>query len=232
MRGLSHGLNKELLDLVNENYQDFLSLGGTLKGGEEKIEEAKLGLLSFQRDVAVIQSKVETRQNAVQSLLDEKKKYRSYITIGKTLLDIANRVEELEERLMIATPSREKSGSIDGSIESDDDVLDIGSDESDEELDENAEGTAMISTKRLKFHIHKYVYITNASSRIGISHPFLSQLKVRVEKIRSTLLLDLDTALEQSRKARSVDKLLTVLPLYTLIQAQPSMMKNHNRRNS
>ena len=105
---MSHGLNKELLDLVNENYQDFLSLGGTLKGGEEKIEEAKLGLLAFQRDVAVIQSKVETRQNAVQSLLDEKKKYRSYIAIGKTLLDIANRVEELEEHLMIATPSRQK----------------------------------------------------------------------------------------------------------------------------
>lgn len=219
LRELSQTLSKELLDLVNENYQDFLSLGGTLKGGEEKIEETKLGLLGFRRDVAAIQAKVEARRKAVQSLLEEKKKYRTDVNVGKALLDIADRVEELEERLMIATPSKEDTTPLDGSVEPEDDGLDSDSEESDEEHDQNEEGTAMISIKRLEGHVHKYVYIRDASSRIGMQHPFLSNLEPRLEKIRSTLLLDLDTALEQSRKDKGHRKLLK---LYDLIPAQPS----------
>lgn len=89
LRDLSQTLNKELLDLVNENYQDFLSLGSVLKGGEEKVEEVRVGLLGFQRDVAAIQAKVEARRKEVESLLQEKKRYRMKANIAKALLDIA-----------------------------------------------------------------------------------------------------------------------------------------------
>ncbi|KAG4441728.1 hypothetical protein IFR05_002807, partial [Cadophora sp. M221] len=39
LRERSQALSKELLDLVNTNYEQFLSLGSDLKGGEEKVED-------------------------------------------------------------------------------------------------------------------------------------------------------------------------------------------------
>ena len=45
LRERSQGLSKELLDLVNTNYEQFLSLGSDLKGGEEKVEDVRVGLL-------------------------------------------------------------------------------------------------------------------------------------------------------------------------------------------
>ena len=32
---------------MNANYEDFLGLGGQLKGGEERVEEVRLGVLGF-----------------------------------------------------------------------------------------------------------------------------------------------------------------------------------------
>jgi hypothetical protein len=49
LRSRSQLLNKELLDLVNSNYQDFLNLGNSLHGGEEKVEEVRIGLLGFRK---------------------------------------------------------------------------------------------------------------------------------------------------------------------------------------
>ena len=76
LRDLSSSLNKELLDLVNENYTDFLSLGSTLKGGEEKVEEVRVGLLGFQRDVNGIKAAVTNRKEEVRGLVGERKQFR------------------------------------------------------------------------------------------------------------------------------------------------------------
>ncbi|KAF3479499.1 uncharacterized protein GIQ15_06475 [Arthroderma uncinatum] len=101
LRELSESLNKELLDLVNENYQEFLSLGAALNGGQDKIEEVRAGLLGFQRNVQSIKEQFESRKKEIRESLDAKKQLRSKIAIGYDLLDIAERVEMLETNLMI-----------------------------------------------------------------------------------------------------------------------------------
>lgn len=65
-------MSKELLDLVNDKYQDFLSLGNTLRGGEERIEEVRVGLLGFQRDLTSVRENVKRRREDVAALIDEK----------------------------------------------------------------------------------------------------------------------------------------------------------------
>ncbi len=42
LRERSQALSKELLDLVNTNYEQFLSLGSDLRGGEEKVEDVRV----------------------------------------------------------------------------------------------------------------------------------------------------------------------------------------------
>ncbi|KAL1970824.1 hypothetical protein VTN77DRAFT_2658 [Rasamsonia byssochlamydoides] len=223
LRELSQSLNKELLDLVNENYQDFLSLGGALKGGEEKVEEVRVGLLGFQRDVAAIQAKVEARRKDVESLLQEKKRYRTQANIAKALLDVAERIEELEERLMIGD-SAKQNGQSSEDADPELDTFESGSDDSDEDFMDGSNGVAVISLKKLEHHIQKYVYITAAADRIGNKHPFLVSQQPRLEKIKSTLLLDLNTALEQAKRAgeRRDERTLKVLRLYDLLGAESS----------
>lgn len=218
LRTLEQLLNKELLDLVNENYQDFLSLGTALRGGEEKIEGVKVGLLSFQRDVQSIRDKVEARRQEVEGLLNEKRQLRTQADIGKDLLDYADRVEELEHRLMIVDKSTANGdASADDVSESESDLYGSGSDESDDE--ELEDGAAPVSFKRLERHVQKYVFLTSIAKRVGEKHPFLLAQQPRVSKIKSTLLLDLKTALERAGPAgdKRDARTMAVLRLYDLM---------------
>lgn len=214
LRSLEQLLNKELLDLVNENYQDFLSLGTALRGGEEKIEGVKVGLLSFQRDVQSIRDKVEARRREVEGLLNQKRQLRTHADIGKDLLDYSDRVEELEYRLMIKNESTVRDATEDDGSDSESDVYGTDSDDSDEE--ELGDGAAPVSLKRLERHVQKYVFLTSIATRVGESHPFLLAQQPRVGKIKSTVLLDLKTALEQASHAgaKRDARTMAVLRLY------------------
>ncbi|KAJ5689326.1 hypothetical protein N7462_003718 [Penicillium macrosclerotiorum] len=218
LRGLEQLLNKELLDLVNENYQDFLSLGTALRGGEEKIESVKVSLLSFQRDVQSIRDKIEARRREVEGLLNEKRQLRTHSDIGKDLLDYAERVDELEHRLMIgnnSAPQKDTSGADQSDSESD--LYDSDShDSEDEELEDDA---APVSLKRLERHVQKFVFLTSIAERVGENHPFLVAQQPRLSRVKSTVLLDLKTALEQDGRAGNKRDIRTmaILRLYNLM---------------
>lgn len=218
LRGLGQILNKELLDLVNENYQDFLSLGGALRGGEEKVEGVKVGVLSFQRDVQAIRDKVEARRQEVDELLNAKRRLRTTADIGKDLLDYADRVEELEHRLMIQDRASKEYTKPDGSDTESDMYSDEDEDSDDEEL---ADGTPAISLKRLERHVQKFIYLISIASRVGEKHPFLVAQEPRIAKIKSTVLLDLKAALGQMSAAGKGGKrdarTMAVLKLYDMM---------------
>ncbi|KAL4870242.1 hypothetical protein BDV12DRAFT_195622 [Aspergillus spectabilis] len=218
LRDLDQLLSRELLDLVNENYQDFLSLGSALQGGEEKVEQVRVGLLAFQRDVQSIRDKVEARQKEVEQLLNEKKRLRENANIGRALLDYADRVEELERRLMIGEHiAKEKPTEL---SDTDSDFLGNEEEEESDEEERVGDSTApLVSLKRLEHHLLKYVYLTRLSARVGDDQPFLLAQQSRMSKIRSALLLDLKKALEQAKQAggKRDTKTLAVLRLYKLM---------------
>lgn len=218
MRDLDQSLTRELLDLVNENYQDFLSLGTALRGGEEKVEQFRVGLLAFQRDTQSIRDRVESRRQDVEQSLKEKRHLRKETNIGHALLDYADRVEELEQRLMIGDGPHHEDSSDDIDSESEADS------ESDESNDgKSDEAAPSVSLKKLKHHIQKYAYLTSLAERIG-DHPFLLNQQPRIAKIRSTVLLDLKAALEQAKQPGGTSdvKTLAVLRLYNLMGEETS----------
>ncbi|PYH42726.1 COG2 family protein [Aspergillus saccharolyticus JOP 1030-1] len=221
LRDLDQSLSRELLDLVNENYQDFLSLGIALQGGEEKVEQVRVGLLAFQRDVRTICDKVEARQREVEGLLKEKKRLKGEVNVGRALLDYADRIEELERKLMIgdtARQSRDKSSVAE--LDSDSDLLDSASDDSEEEdIAPGASATALVSLKTIEHHIQKYLYLMRLSARISDDHPFIQGQRPRVSKIRSAVLLDLKTALDQATPAgdKRDKRTMAILRLYKIM---------------
>lgn len=221
LRELSQSLSKELLDLVNENYQDFLSLGTALKGGEERIEEIKTVLLGFQRDVRGIREKFESRTAAIKEHLDEKKQLRSNIAIGYDLLDIAEKIELLEQRLLVHQGSKEASAN-GGNREFDAELSEEEGEESDEEDDlerHGPDGTQLASLRRLERHIQQYLCLRIVVDRVGKEHPFVIGQESRITTIKTALLLDLSAATKQAETAGSKrdDHLLKLLHLYELL---------------
>jgi hypothetical protein len=110
LRERSLALSKELLDLVNTNYEQFLSLGSDLKGGEEKVEDVRVGLLGFKRGVEDVRAKVRERKSEVETLLTEKKGIGKDIAFGRRLLELDSRLEDLEGRLIVSSLDRGTNG--------------------------------------------------------------------------------------------------------------------------
>lgn len=193
-----------MLDLVNENYQDFLSLGGSLQGGEEKIEEVRLGLLGFRRDVGALKDKVGAKQKEVEGLVTERKAIREDIQLGRALLDIDQRLQELEERLTISMIRPAESPE-------DDEGFSVSSDSENGTEDEQSGG---VLTSRLQRHAQQYMYVTKLRDKIGRDHPFLVKQQGRVTRLRNTILLDLSNALKQSVKSMDQERTMKVLGIY------------------
>jgi hypothetical protein len=228
LRELSQSLNQELFDLVNENYQDFLSLGTALKGGEEKVEQVRTALLSFQRDIQAIRDQFSARAAEIRSLIDDKKSLRAGIAIGHDLLDLSGRIDTLEQRLMLHTtkekqPDRTSKPNGAGEAKDTDDDGDGLSDESldsesedsseDEVAGDSASGPALISLRRLERLISEFLSLKVIISRVGETHPFVVNQEDRISAIKSALLLDLNTAVKQSG-GRSKEKKDRVVKLY------------------
>ena len=188
LRTRSHDLNKELLDLVNENYQDFLSLGSSLKGGDEKVEEVRLGLLGFKREVEGLRGKVDGRKKDVEELVEDRRRIREDIQVGRWLLEIERKIGDLEGRLLLAsTGPREAEVNEEG----------IALSESEEESDEEP-GSSGIGILRLRRHMEQYMYIKGLVEKIGPEHPFLVKQEERMLRLKQTVLLDLNSALKQA----------------------------------
>ena len=189
------------MDLVNNNYQDFLSLGGSLKGGEEKIEEVKLGLLGFWRDVEGLKARVGSRKTEIEVLISERRLIQRDIQLGRTLLEVDQRLSDLEEKLMLV--------SVKDRIRKDS----AGSSDSGEESDEE-QG---ISLLRLQRHVHRYVCIRRLMERVGFEHPFILKQEDRTLRIKKTVLLDLTTALKQAQNPDNINqsRVLKLLKIYS-----------------
>jgi hypothetical protein len=59
LRTRSRDLESELVELVNRDYSDFVGLGSSVKGGENKVQDLKVGLLGFRRELESIIAVIE-----------------------------------------------------------------------------------------------------------------------------------------------------------------------------
>ena len=206
LRTRSQELNKELLDLVNENYREFLSLGSSLHGGEEKVEEVRLGLLGFKRDVEGLKGQIKERKDEVEGLVEERKWIREEMQVGRALLEVDQSLNELEESLVIVSNKPTQNG------DHDEDEAELS--DSDDDSDEDGSGGMSIS--RLRRHMQQYIYIKRMIARIGLEHPFLKTREERVLRLRQTILLDLSSALKQisGTTEKEKERLVKVLAIY------------------
>ena len=225
MRNLSQSLNKELFDLVNDNYHDFLSLGSILQGGEDKVEEVRVGLLSFQRDLVAVKEELDCRRKDVANLLDEKRALRQEIRIGRNLLEIADLIEDLEEQLMIGQIGRITPSAIveEDDSNAEDESLGVHTIDSGDAASDGDEHNS--SPRRLETRVEQFLMIKLLLDRCGATHPFLARQEKRISQIRTTLLLDLGGMLKEECMQDDTDhdhrtRLESLLRLYKALGAR------------
>lgn len=216
LKQLSTTINDELVDLVNENYEEFLGLGEQLRGGEEKVEEVRVGLMGVQREVEGVKRWVESRAEQIKELMEELRGVRKSMALGRGLLEVDERLGELEERLKIRhvpngeSGAREKSRRA-SSTHHDEDIgsSDDDDDDDDDEDEENGQHQSHASDEsededthddgrvppRLKRRVDEYRIIKVLASKLGVDHPFLVQQQERMAKVRSALLSELEEVL-------------------------------------
>ncbi|RAL61589.1 hypothetical protein DID88_009627 [Monilinia fructigena] len=220
LRERSQALSKELLDLVNTNYEQFLSLGSDLKGGREKVEDVRVGLLGFKRGVEDVRGKVRERKSEVESLLAEKKCVSNEIALGRKLLEVDSRLEELEDKLMVASLGRSPNG-LEDSWSGDEDEED---EEGELAIDGIVNGT---STKKLQRYVLDYRNIEHLSTAIGLEHPFIAAQQPRLLRLKNTIVLDLNNALKQAISLKEEGKplLIKIMGIYRDLGAGDEAVK-------
>lgn len=192
LRERSQALSQELLDLVNTNYEQFLSLGSDLKGGDEKVEDVRVGLLGFKRGVEDVRTKVREKKHEVETLLVEKKGIGKDIAFGRKLLELDARLEDLEDRLMVSSLGRGTNGV-------DEDAWSEGEDDEDDDDELTADGVVGgTSTRKLRQLVLDYRHVDYLLNSIGRDHPFVIAQDSRITRVRNTILLDLNSATKQA----------------------------------
>ena len=160
-----------------------------------------MGLLGFKREVEELRDVVDRKRKEFGPLLEEKRRIRGEIQLGRALLDVDERVRDLEERLMLGSA---------GSAKENDDT---GFSETDDETEEDEGG---ISTSVLKRHAHQLIYIQRLVEKIGPGHPFLVMQEERILRLRQTILLDLSNTLKQCSAVSDEQKgrIVKILGIY------------------
>ncbi|KAK4541076.1 hypothetical protein LTR36_008301 [Oleoguttula mirabilis] len=215
LRQRSQLLSKELLDLVNGDYEEFLSLGGDLRGGEEKVEGVRVGVLGFRREVEGVRAAVGERAREVGGLVAERKGLRGNVGVGRALVEVDARVGELEESLGV-TGKEDEEGS-----EGEDSDLEDDDDDGAEGLSSSAEGAAIT---RLQRHAQHFIFTTRLIARLE-PHPFLAAQRPRLAELRKTLLLDLAAALRQAKARKDPDVLLKLIRIYGDLGAEDQAIR-------
>ncbi|CAO2647373.1 Nn.00g082950.m01.CDS01 [Neocucurbitaria sp. VM-36] len=216
LRSRSQLLSKELLDLVNSNYQDFLNLGNSLNGGEEKVEEVRVGLLGFRKEINGLRDVVEQRELEVAQLLQARRDTRTKIEVGRRLVDYDARLKELESELVIESAGKEP-------IILGDEVSDSDEDEDEDEEDERSYG---VSITKLQRNVVQYQLILGLQKGLS-EHPLIVAQAPRIAKVRSTLLMDLSTALQQAKSAGATGagRVMKVMKIYADMEESAEAIK-------
>ncbi|KAG7876202.1 hypothetical protein KL938_004592 [Ogataea parapolymorpha] len=91
---LLHEIDQELIDLVNNDYLNFIELGNSIDGSVDLIHDCKIDLNGYIKDLSISNTKIDADLETVDSLLLYKRKLSVYRAI-------INQLVVLEEQLTL-----------------------------------------------------------------------------------------------------------------------------------
>ncbi|KAH7102816.1 COG complex component [Auriculariales sp. MPI-PUGE-AT-0066] len=102
-------LKEELVQLINEDYEAFISLSTDLRGEGARLERLHWPLPKLRKEIELSTNELKEVQDAVQAKLQERAAIREEKALLHLLLKISESVQRLENLLLLASPPDESS---------------------------------------------------------------------------------------------------------------------------
>ncbi|KAL1672422.1 hypothetical protein EV122DRAFT_271632 [Schizophyllum commune] len=172
-------LKEELVRLINDDYEAFISLSTDLQGEGVRLERLKQPLGDIKAQVLESKDELNAIQAAIQDKLQKRAVLREEKALLHLLLKISENMTRLESLLSITTEQESSEGSSS--------QLTYGIEESTEDKDRTSQAKHLSRVaaeyNQLLYHVNK------ARSEKCV---FVDQIQWRIDRIQSSLSSDLD----------------------------------------
>ncbi|KAI0935302.1 hypothetical protein AcV7_003779 [Taiwanofungus camphoratus] len=176
-------LKEELVKLINDDYEAFISLSTDLRDEGARLERLKSPLGDLKAQVIEARQTLQDIQDAIQLRLGKRSALREEKAFLHLLLKISESVTRLESLLLIASPPEEaKSSDLNG--------LKLSTPSEDNTLEERTRGNRAKHLARVASEYTQLLYHVSRAQAEGSA--FVDELQWRIDRIKSTLSSDLD----------------------------------------
>ncbi|KAF9650191.1 COG complex component [Thelephora ganbajun] len=177
-------LKEELVQLINDDYEAFISLSTDLRGEGMRLERLKWPLADLKSQTLVSKQELEQLRADTQDKLKKRAALRDEKAFLHLLLKISESVSRLESLLLIeSTDSTAVSG----------DLLDVavtGTTPDEDQQDERVRGNRAKHLSRVASEYTQLLYHVSKTNPGKCA--FVTEVQWRVDRIKSTLFSDLD----------------------------------------
>ncbi|CAL1707275.1 unnamed protein product [Somion occarium] len=197
-------LKEELVKLINDDYEAFISLSTDLRGEGTRLEKLKSPLAGLRSEVLESRNELQRIQDAVQLKLQKRSNLREEKAFLHLLLKISESVTRLESLLLIATPSEDEQNSTEFSVGTLKGSTRAGHHE--DSLDDRSRTNRAKHLSRVAAEYTQLLY--HVSKAKSDTCAFVDECQWRIDRIRSTLSSDLDYLFSTTVRALTDSKLL------------------------
>ncbi|KAI0288526.1 oligomeric golgi complex component, COG2-domain-containing protein [Russula brevipes] len=192
-------LKEELVQLINDDYEAFISLSTDLRGEGARLERLKFPLGDLRSQILESRQELSLVQDAIQTKLKKRSSLRDEKTYLHLLLKISESVARLESLLLIASPDGPSSPELKTlSLKS---LGGPSEDNDDRPRGNRAKHLVRVATEytQLLYHVSK--------AQADIRSAFVDEIQWRISRIQSTLSSDLDHLFSDTVTALGTGKL-------------------------
>ncbi|KAF5370825.1 hypothetical protein D9758_001986 [Tetrapyrgos nigripes] len=179
-------LKEELVKLINDDYEAFISLSTDLKGEGVRLNKLKYPLEGLKAEILLSKAELRALQEEIQEKLKKRAVVREEKALLQLLLKIAESVTRLESLLLIAPPNQDDVDS------SEFERARIGSalTGADSGSDDRSHGNKAKHLNRVATEYTQLLY--HASKARTENCVYVNEIQWRIDRIQSTLSSDLD----------------------------------------
>ncbi|KAF8630630.1 hypothetical protein AX15_002781 [Amanita polypyramis BW_CC] len=178
-------LKEELVQLINDEYEAFISLSTDLRDEGDRLQKIKEPLQSFRERVQSSKDGLRVIHDAVQEKLSKRATLRKEKALLQLLLKISESVSRLESLLLIPSPEDDKS-----------ELLGINNSKQTATTAAGEAEDGKFSTNRAKYLARVAAEYTQLVYHVSKARDeqcaFVDTVQWRIDRIRSTLSSDLD----------------------------------------
>ncbi|KZV70663.1 COG complex component [Peniophora sp. CONT] len=190
-------LKEELVKLINDDYEAFISLSTDLRGEGARLEHLKMPLGDLKEEIAESRNGLQQVQDDIESRLKQRVSLREEKAYLHLLLKISESVTRLESLLLIAstdspTSPPQRTMSLSKSL----------STESEDGPEDRSRGSRAKHLSRVAAEYTQLLYHVAKAQADGQS-AFIDDIQWRINRIQSTLSSDLDHLFSQTLSSLS-----------------------------